>query len=50
MNAKSRSLINEIKSKVKSSVTGKPEFADEASIIDVAIAQFYENLKKQRIL
>jgi DNA-binding XRE family transcriptional regulator len=50
MNAKSRSLINEIKAKVKSSVTGKQEFADEASVIEYAITQLYENLKKQRIL
>ena len=50
MTSKTRNLIREIQSKVKSSVTGQSEFANDDAVIDYAIATAYDQLKKQRLL
>jgi len=50
MNSKTRSLIQEIKRKVKSPITGTNEFANDDAVIDLAIQQFYDHLKQQRML
>lgn len=50
MNSKTRSLIQEIKRKVKSPITGNSIFADDAAVIAMAIQQFYDNLKQKKVL
>jgi hypothetical protein len=50
MTSKTRNLIREIQAKVKSSVTGQKEFANDDAVIDYAIATVYDQLKKQRLL
>jgi len=50
MNSKTKSLIREILSKLKSPVTGQKEFANDDAVLDYAINLLYENLKKQRVL
>jgi len=50
MNSKTRSLIQEIKRKVKSPITGTYEFTNDDAVIDLAMQRLYEQLKQQRIL
>jgi hypothetical protein len=50
MNAKTRSLLQEIRRKVKNPITGTFEFRDEESVIDYAIKTYYDLLKKQRLI
>ena len=50
MNSKTRSLIQEIKRKVKSPITGSNEFANDDAVLDLAVQRLYEKLKQQRIL
>ena len=49
INSKTRSLIQEIKRKVKSPITGNNEFSNDDTIIDLAVQRLYEQLKQQRI-
>jgi hypothetical protein len=50
MNQKTRSLIQELKSKVKSPITGTYEFPNDDAVIDLAVKRLYETLKQQKIL
>jgi len=50
INSKTRSLIQEIKRKVKSPITGTCEFSNDDTIIDLAVQRLYEQLKKKRLL
>lgn len=50
MNSKTRMLIQEIKKKVKSPVTGANEFSSDDTVIEFAVQKFYELLKQKRIL
>ena len=50
MNSKTRSLIQEIKRKVKSPITGTSIFPDDAAVIAMAIQQFHDNLKQKKVL
>ena len=50
MNSKTRSLIQEIKRKVKSPITGTSLFPDDAAVIALAIQQFYDHLKQKKVL
>ena len=50
MNSKTRSLIQEIKRKVKSPITGTSLFPDDAAVIALAIQRFYEHLKQKKVL
>jgi len=50
MNSNTRSLIQEIKRKVKSPITGTYEFANDDAVIDLAVHRLYEQLNKARLL
>ncbi len=50
MNTKTRSLIREIQTKLKSPITGQQEFANEDAVIDYAVKTVYDLMKKQRVL
>ena len=50
MNSKTRTLIQEIKRKIKSPITGTYEFANDDAVLDLAVQRLYEQLKRQRIL
>ena len=50
MNSKTRSLIQEIKRKVKSPITGTYEFSNDDAVVDLAVQRLYEQLKKARLL
>jgi hypothetical protein len=50
MRPKTRQLCEEIRRKVKSNITGEAEFKHQDDIIDAAITQFYNALKKGKYL
>ena len=50
MNSKTRSLLLEIKSKVKSPITGSSEFPNDDAVLDLAVRRLYESLKQQKLL
>ena len=50
MNSKTRSLIQELKNKVKSPITGTKEFPNDDAVIDLAVKRLYETLKQQKVL
>lgn len=50
MNTRTRTLIREIQSKIKSPITGQKEFGNEDAVIDYAIKTVYDLMKQQRIL
>jgi len=50
MHSKTRSLIRDIRTKVKSPITGTSQFASDDAVIALAILRFYESLKQQRII
>jgi len=50
MNHKTRTLIQDLKIKVKSPITGTNEFANDDAVIDLAVKRLYESLKQQKIL
>jgi hypothetical protein len=50
MNAKTRSILQEIRRKVKNPITGIFEFHDEEAVIEYAIKTYYDLLKKQRLI
>jgi hypothetical protein len=50
MTNKTKVLIKEIRSKLKSKITGDHEFASDDEVIDVAIKLLHQDLKRQRLL
>jgi len=50
MNSKTRSLIQEIKRRVKSPITGTNAFANENAVLDLAVQRLYDQLKKERLI
>jgi hypothetical protein len=50
MNTRTRTLIREIQSKIKSPITGQKEFANDDAVMDYAIKTIYDLMKQQRIL
>ena len=50
MNSRTRTLMREIQSKIKSPITGQKEFANDDAVIDYAIKTIYDLMKQQRIL
>ena len=50
MRPKTKQLCDEIRRKVKSNITGEPEFKNQDDIIEAAVVQFYNALKKGKHL
>jgi len=50
MNTRTRNLIREIQTKIKSTITGQKEFPNDDAVIDYAIKTIYEQMKKQKVL
>lgn len=50
MNPKTKSYAREIQMKVKNSLTKQKEFASEQEVIDYAVRDLYESLKKNRVI
>lgn len=50
MTSKTMQLLNEIKRKVKSQITGQPEFKHVDQIIEAAVVQYYNALKREKHL
>ena len=50
MNSRTRTLMREIQSKIKSPITGQKEFANDDAVMDYAIKTIYDLMKQQRIL
>jgi hypothetical protein len=50
LTAKTNARLIEIQKKVKSKVTGQLEFKNRDEVIDLAVEQLYNHLKKQRAL
>ena len=50
MTSKTMQLLNEIKRKVKSQITGQPEFKHVDQIIEAAVMQYYNALKREKHL
>jgi hypothetical protein len=48
--SKTQSRLQEIQRKVKSNTTGKQEFKHRDEVIDLAVEQLYEQLKRQKLL
>lgn len=50
MRPKTRQLCDQIRRKVKSNITGEPEFKNNDDIIENAVTNFYNALKKEKFL
>jgi len=50
MTSKTNQLVNEIKRKVKSQITGLAEFKTTDQVIETAVINYYNQLKKERHL
>jgi len=50
MNSNTRTLIREIQTKLKSPITKAREFSNESAVIDYAVKNLYDLLKKQRLI
>ena len=50
LTSKTNNRLLEIQRKVKSSITGQQEFKTRDEVIDLAVEQLYEQLKKQRLV
>jgi hypothetical protein len=50
MQSKTRQLIQEIKSKVKSTVTTQREFPNDDAVIDLAVTRLHQDLKSKGVL
>ena len=48
MKTTTRNMIRQIKTKLKSNLTGQAEFSDESAVIDYAVQYFFKHLKNQR--
>ena len=50
MTSKTNQLVNEIKRKVKSQITGLPEFKTTDQVIETAVINYYNQLKREKHL
>ena len=50
MNSNTRTLIREIQTKLKSPITRDREFSNDSAVIDYAVKNLYDLLKKQRLI
>ena len=50
MNHKTRTLIREIQNKLKNQVTEQREFGNENGVIDFAVKQLYDDLRRKRLI
>jgi hypothetical protein len=50
MNTNTRTLIREIQTKLKSPITRDREFSNESAVIEYAVKNLYDLLKKQRLI
>lgn len=50
MKTQTKQQINEIRKKLKSAVTGIPEFSTDDAVIEYAVQQLFNQLKKQRLV
>lgn len=50
MTGKTNQLINEIKKKLVSKVTRKPEFKSSEEVLEAAVVNYYNQLKRDRLL
>jgi len=50
MTSSTRTLIREILTRLKNQVTEKREFANENAVIDFAVKQLYDELKRRRLI
>jgi hypothetical protein len=50
MTSKTRLLIREIQTKLKSPLTGQKEFSTDDAVIDYAVTLLHDSLKKQKFL
>lgn len=50
MTGKTTMLINEIKRKVKNSLTKEPEFKTTDQIVEAAVIDYYNRLKREKFL
>jgi hypothetical protein len=50
MTSKTRNLIREIQTKLKSPNTGQREFSKDEAVVAYAVQKLYDDLKKKRLL
>jgi len=50
LSSKTKQQITTIKNKVKSSITGTPEFRSDDAVIEYAIETLFNQLKKSKVL
>lgn len=50
MNQKTKQQVREIRSKIFNQVERRPQYDSDDDVITHAVQQFYEDLKKRRIL
>lgn len=50
MTSKTKNLIKEIRSKLKSKITGDQEFTSDDDVIDVAVKLLHQDLRRQRLI
>ena len=50
MTSVSKNLIKDIKTKLKSRITGDQEFHSDDDVIDAAIKLLHQDLKRQRLI
>jgi hypothetical protein len=50
MNNNTRTLIREIQTKLKSPITRDREFSNDSAVIEYAVKNLYDLLKKQRLI
>jgi hypothetical protein len=50
MNSKTQQMVNAIKSKAKNTITNKMEFKDKDEVLELAVTELHERLKKDKLL
>jgi len=50
MQSKTRQLIQDIKTKVKSTITTQREFPTDDAVIDLAVSKLHQDLKSKGVL
>jgi len=50
MTGKTQSLVNQIRTKLISKITKQPEFKNTDAVIEAAVINFYEQLRKDRLI
>ena len=50
MQSKTRQLIKDIKTKVKSTITTQREFPTDDAVIDLAVSKLHQDLKSKGVL